>query len=154
MIRVWRLSKAAHAAFDGEGAKSYGARWHRAGIPVVYTASSLALAALEVFMHIDTEEEANDLVAVMAEIPASVRGTHVRLTQLPDDWRAYPSPQACIDLGTRWMTAGTTAVLAVPSAVVPSELNYLLDPRHPAFRKIRVGRPQPFSFDPRLWKRA
>ena len=105
-------------------------------------------------MHLDTEEEANDLVAVMAEIPASVRVAHVRLTQVPHGWRAYPSPQACVDLGTRWMTAGMTAVLAVPSAIVPSELNYLLNPLHPDFRKIRVGRLEPFSLDPRLWKRA
>lgn len=105
-------------------------------------------------MHLDTEEEATDLVAVMAKIPASVQVAHVRLTQVPHGWRAYPSPQACVDLGTRWMTAATTAVLAVPSAIVPSELNYLLNPLHPNFRKIRVGRPEPFSLDPRLWKRV
>ena len=105
-------------------------------------------------MHLDTDEEANDLVAVMAEIPASVRVAHVRLNQLPHDWRAYPSPQVCVDLGTRWMAASTTAVLAVPSTIVPAELNYLLNPLHPDFRKIRVHRNEPFSFDPRLWKRA
>ncbi|OGK87308.1 MAG: hypothetical protein A2W08_05860 [Candidatus Rokubacteria bacterium RBG_16_73_20] len=153
-MRVWRIARAAHAAFDGEGAKAYGARWHRAGVPVVYTATSLALAALEILVHLDTEEEAADLVAVVAAIPASVRVARVRLAQLPPDWRAYPAPRACAELGTRWIAARSTAVLAVPSAVVPSEPDYLLNPLHADFRRIRVGRPQPFSFDPRLWKRA
>lgn len=131
----------------------YGARWHRAGTPVIYTASALSLAVLEVFVHLDPEDEPSDLVAVMADIPASVRVSHVQRRELPQDWSADPPPRALVDLGMRWLMDATAAVLAVPSAIVPSELNYLLNPRHPDFRKIRVGRPQPFSFDPRLWKR-
>src|SRR3972149_4085147 len=77
-----------------------------------------------------------------------------RPAHLPPDWRAYPAPRACAELGTRWIAARSTAMLAVPSAVVPSEPDYLLNPLHADFRRIRVGRPQPFSFDPRLWKRA
>ena len=90
----------------------------------------------------------------MADIPASVRTRRVQVAQLPRDWRAYPSPETMADIGMRWIEGGDTAVLAVPSAIVTSELNYLLHPRHPDFRKIRVGRPRRFSFDPRLWKRA
>ena len=105
-------------------------------------------------MHLDREEEGADLGAVVAAIPASVRVARVRLAQLPPDWRAYPAPRACAELGTRWIAARSTAMLAVPSAVVPSEPDYLLNPLHADFRRIRVGRPQPFSFDPRLWKRA
>jgi RES domain-containing protein len=121
---------------------------------VVYTSSSLALAALETFVHVDVPEEATDLVMVRADIAADVGLTRLQPSQLPRDWRTYPRPEALADMGSKWIEAGATPVLAVPSVIIPSEPNYLLNPRHPDFRRIRVGRPQPFSFDPRLWKRA
>lgn len=121
---------------------------------MVYTSSSLALAALEAFVHVDVPEEATDLVAVRADIPASVQVTHVELFRLPRDWRAYPRPEALAEIGMRWIGGGDTAALAVPSAIITPELNYLLNPRHPDFPKIHVHRPRRFNFDPRLWKRA
>ncbi|HTY76763.1 MAG TPA: RES domain-containing protein [Candidatus Bathyarchaeia archaeon] len=72
----------------------------------------------------------------------------------PRVWRVFPRPVALADLGTRWATGLESAVLAVPSAVIPQELNYLLNPRHPHFKLIQIGRPVPFAFDPRLWKRS
>jgi RES domain-containing protein len=78
----------------------------------------------------------------------------VRSSNLPSTWRATPAPEALADIGMRWIEAGASAVLAVPSAIIPHELNYLLDPRHAHFGRIRVGLPEPFSFDPRLRKRS
>ncbi|MBI2153527.1 MAG: RES family NAD+ phosphorylase [Candidatus Rokubacteria bacterium] len=153
MIRVWRISKAKNAAFDGEGARLSGGRWNHPGTAVVYTSSTLALAVLELFVHLDPSEAPDDLVAIPADIPASLPITRIRPAQLPTNWRRYPAPAALADLGTRWARGRKTAVLAVPSAVIPLDLNYLLNPLHPAFKQIRVGEKTPFQFDPRMFKR-
>ena len=152
MIRVWRIVKARRRAFDGEGARLAGGRWNRAGVPVVYASSTLALAALEVLVHMEPKEAFEGYVAIPADISPSVRIARLTLPDLPRSWRDHPPPPELTDFGARWIQRGEAAVLAVPSAVIPQELNYLLNPRHPAFKQIRVGKPQPFTFDPRLRK--
>jgi RES domain-containing protein len=104
-------------------------------------------------VNLDEAEAPPDLLGISADIPAAVRISRVRPSQLPPDWRHYPAPQALADVGTRWTRAGRTAVLAVPSAVIPSELNYLLNPLHPGFRQVRIGDPQRFDFDSRMWRK-
>ena len=76
--------------------------------------------------------------------------SHIRVSQLEEDWRADPAPEHLAEIGLRWLREGKTAVLTVPSAVIPQETNYLLNPRHPTFGRIRTGTPQRFSFDPRM----
>jgi len=120
---------------------------------MVYTSATLSLAALEYFVHLEPPEAPDDLVAVPAEIPDGVSRVRVDVSELPRNWRRYPASEAMADLGTRWAGTGATAVLIVPSAIIPAESNYLLNPRHADFSKIRVGRPDRFSFDPRMWKR-
>lgn len=139
-------------AFDGEGARLSGGRWNHPGTPVVYTSSTIALAALELFVHIDPAEIPEDFVAIPANIPAAVAIARVTPAQLPADWRQYPAPGSLADLGSRWTREGKMAVLAVPSALVPRELNYLINPLHPASKQIRIGKPEPFRFDPRMFK--
>lgn len=77
----------------------------------------------------------------------------VEVRRLPTNWRAYPAPASRADLGTRWIREGKTALLGVPSAVIPAESNYLINPQHPDVKAIRLGPPTPFSFDPRMSKR-
>jgi RES domain-containing protein len=120
---------------------------------VVYTSATLSLAVMELLVHLDDDDLARVYVAVPADIPDTVPVKRVRVVDLPRSWRRYPAPAALPELGGRWAAAGETAVLAVPSAVIPHELNYLLNPRHPQFKRIRVGKPEPFAFDPRLGKR-
>jgi len=103
-------------------------------------------------VHLDDDDLAKDYVGIPAEIPDSVKITLVRIPDLPRAWRHLPRPQALADLGSCWAAARETAVLAVPSAIIPHEFNYLLNPLHPHFKRVRIGRPEPFSFDPRLWK--
>jgi RES domain-containing protein len=118
----------------------------------VYTSSTLSLAVLELLVHVDDDDLAKDYVGIPADIPDSVTTTSIRASGLPREWRNLPSPQPLADLGSRWAAALETAVLAVPSAIIPSDLNYLLNPLHPQFRRIRIGRAEPFTFDPRLRK--
>ena len=128
-----------------------GGRWNHPGTAIVYASATLALAALEVFVHVSPFDAPLDLVAVWADIPDEVAITRLRPRDLPADWRRHPPPEPLAALGTQWVRRGRTAVMAVPSAVIPQELNYLLNPGHPEFRRIRIGRPAPFHFDERLW---
>ena len=98
----------------------------------------------------DPSDAPDDLVSVDAEIPGSLRVSAIRVEDLPARWRSYPAPDELAALGADWVARGATVALRVPSVVVPSEHNYLLNPSHPDFARVRVGHPRRFSFDPRL----
>ena len=151
-MQVWRICSRRYQRFDGEGASLYGGRWNHAGTAVVYTSASLALAALELFVHIDVDLLPNDLVAIAAEFPEKLAVETVKSTSLPKNWRRYPALESLKNIGTTWATDGSTAILAVPSAIIPEEQNYLLNPAHQDFKQVRLRRPIPFHFDPRMWK--
>lgn len=116
----------------------------------MYCASSLSLATLEYFVHVDPADLPDDLVSIRAEIPASVAVERLSAKALPRDWRAYPAGFGTKDIGTEWAASSRTVALLVPSAVTPIEDNVILNPRHPDMRRIRVGTPEPFAFDPRM----
>jgi RES domain-containing protein len=151
---VWRITPGRYAgrAFDGEGARLYGGRWNHPGTGLVYCSSTLSLAALEYFLNLEPLLAPRDLVAIPAEIPADTSRSELASALLPQDWRSYPAPERLRDLGDGWVRSGESAVLFVPSAVIPREHNVLLNPAHPDFPKIRTGKPEPFSYDPRMWK--
>jgi RES domain-containing protein len=152
-VRVWRIASTAHAAFDGEGARRHGSRWTPRGVPAVFTSSTLSLAALERFVHTDPDLEPTDLVAIPAEISDDIAVESVEMETLPADWRTFPPPPALAAIGEQWFRASRTAVLSVPSVVIPHERNFVLNPIHREFAQLSVGRSEPFSFDPRMWKK-
>jgi len=154
MLTVWRIltTRFADSAFSGEGARRYGGRWNRKGVPLVYTAGSQSLAMLEMLVQ-DQPLRARYLM-IPAEIPTDLAIARVTTGQLDPDWRDAAALEALRALGTQWAEGLTTAVLAVPSAVVPAETNYLLNPRHPDFARIRVGDPQVLITDLRLIRRS
>ena len=151
-MEVWRLCRRKYIAFDGEGSRIAGGRWNRRGTAVVYTSATLSLAVLEYFVNLPRAAAPQDLVAVSAEVPADLAVTSVEESSLPRGWRRYPAPEALADIGTRWVEERATPILAVPSAVVPHEKNYLLNPAHPSFGRIRARKPEPLDLDPRMWK--
>jgi RES domain-containing protein len=152
-VRVWRIASAAHAAFDGDGARRYGSRWTPRGVPAVFTSATLSLAALERFVHTDADLEAAALVATSVDIADDVGIESVGLETLPADWRTFPSPPALTTIGAQWLATLRTAVLSVPSVVIPHERNFVLNPTHEAFAKLTIGHSEPFSFNPRMWKK-
>jgi len=154
MIVVWRLCKKRHAAsaFSGQGARLYGGRWNHPGTPVVYCSATLSLATLELCVHLDPSDFPDDLVAIQAQIPEATMIEPIAAASLPHDWRGEPGPPQLRDLGDRWVASRRAAVLAVPSAVVPAELNYVVNPAHPDASRIAIGDPEPFTLDPRLRK--
>ena len=154
MIEVWRICvrRRAKAAFSGEGARLYGGRWNPPGVAVVYAAATLSLAALELFVNLDPDNLPPNLVSIAASIPDEISTEAVSIERLPKRWREYPAPESLQEIGPAWAANTRTAVLSVPSAVIPHESNYLLNPKHPQFPRIEAHRPTPFRFDARMWK--
>lgn len=154
MLTVWRLTTArfAKSAFSGEGARLYGGRWNRKGVPMVYTASSQSLAMLE--MLVQDEPLRARYVMIEVRLPKVVTMERIEVEELPSDWRELAVREKLQAIGTEWARKRTSAVLAVPSVVIPAETNYLLNPLHRGFRRIRIGRPQRFETDLRLIRKA
>ncbi len=152
---AWRITtkRDVSAAFDGEGARLYGGRWNRPGTRMVYASEHLSLAALELFVHVDSEDQPRALYRFRVELPDDAVEALPRL-RLPPSWRDYPAPDDTAVIGTDWARRGERLALLVPSVVVPEELNVLLNPGHPRFGEVRIVPGEPFSFDPRMWKGA
>jgi RES domain-containing protein len=151
--RVFRLCKAPYAAFDGEGARRYGGRWNLPGQAVVYTSESLSLATLELLVHVDPEDAPSDLVCRAADLPDDLPLETIATEGLPRSWREWPAPEVLARRGHEWLRHGRTAALRVPSAVIEQEWNVLLNPAHPEFARIKIGRPERHSPDRRLLKK-
>ncbi len=153
MTSVYRILRKAYARkpFDGEGAYRFGGRWSSAGVRLAYTAEHLSLAIIEYFVHIDADDPPKDLVVVNAKIPDTVSRVTVPVGGLPRNWRAIPPPPELAEIGDDFVRRGQAAILIVPSALAPTESNWLINPRHPSFRKIRLNVPEPFQYDPRFF---
>jgi RES domain-containing protein len=151
-MHVWRICRQPHAAgaFSGEGARLYGGRWNSQGVSVVYTSPSLALAAVETFVHLEPNLQPDDLVSIEAELPDDVPGERLDLKFLPRNWYKLRD-ESLRKFGDRWIGAGETVALHVPSAAIRGEWNVLLNPAHPDFRKLKIQHPKPFEFDLRMF---
>ncbi|HEY8712733.1 MAG TPA: RES family NAD+ phosphorylase [Thermoanaerobaculia bacterium] len=151
MITSWRITTVEYAAsaFDGKGAFVNGGRWNSRGVRMIYTPSSAALAALELLVRIRRRESLRKYVLLACSFEEQLMR---RLTpkDLPDDWRASPAPAPLQQIGDAWIAQDQDAVLEVPSAIIETEFNYLLNPRHRDFRKIKIADAIPFSLDLRL----
>ncbi|ANF56299.1 RES family NAD+ phosphorylase [Halotalea alkalilenta] len=136
-IHAYRLIKKKWqaSAFDGEGARLFGGRWNSRGKSCVYLASSESLAMLEVMVHLNDYGLLRHYAILQVRLPEDAI-IHLPIDQLPDDWRDEPAPPSTAELGDGWLGGGSSLALAVPSVVVPRELNYLLNPTHPLFKQI------------------
>lgn len=151
MLRGWRIVKSSLAAtaFDGEGARLHGGRWNSPGTAIIYVAQSESLAALELLVQL----QASHLLMSYSSIPADFDDALVEVltpAALPLEWKEYPAPSALQQTGDRWVAEQRSVVLQVPSAIVPNETNFLINPVHPDFDQVIIGQPNPFQFDPRL----
>jgi RES domain-containing protein len=150
MPTAWRIVKTrfAQQAFDGEGARLYGGRWNSVGVRMVYTAGSVSLAVLEILVNLENTDvlPAYSLCAVNFDDDLVTTLDRSRLPARRDS----PSPPELLAIGDAWIASGSSAVLEVPSAVVESESNYLINPAHPDFAALVIESPRPFTLDPRL----
>jgi len=150
---AWRFVKAKYQdkAFAGEGAQKFPGRWNTAASPVVYTSSAASLAILELLAYIEDARLLTSYLLFRADLPEDLMETF-KDADLPSDWRCFPAPDSTKIIGDTWFQQGRSAVLSVPSAVVPLERNYLINPVHRDFRKIKLSGPVDFDFDPRVIK--
>jgi RES domain-containing protein len=116
----------------------------------VYASERLSLAVLEVLVHVEPNTVPPDLMSYEIEIPDNLRTTTIPNDVLPPEWQDKPSHPASRALGDAWLARGDTVALRVPSAIVPGEMNVLINPRHQDARVIIVVRMLPFQFDLRL----
>jgi RES domain-containing protein len=149
MGEAWRISKEKHVAtaFNGEGARLYGGRWNSVGVRVAYVSFSKSLAALETLVHLKLP-----VTAKYVAIPLQFDDALVEIfptTTLPAGWNAEPPSLVSQQIGDDWVENNRSALLALPS-VLTGETNFLINPAHPDFSKIKIGKPEPFTFDPRL----
>lgn len=151
MLTAFRLVRPAFAddAFSGTGARRVGGRWNSPGWRVVYTSSSIPLATLELLVRTPRRSRLRNYALIPCYFPEAIV-EELDSKRLPAKWNAYPPPSLLQELGDRWLASRESAVLAVPSAVVPTDINYLLNPEHDDFRSVDIGESQRFPLDLRL----
>ena len=147
---AWRVVKHQFAenAFDGQGARLFGGRWHSVGRAAVYTSATTSLALLETLVHADL-----GLLPSYITIPVTFEDDLVERVdpgELPPIWRTYPAPYELQQIGDDWVASQRSCVLEVPSVIVPHESNFILNPKHPAMRSVEIGSPIRLDTDPRL----
>lgn len=155
-MRIWRICRERFAAeaFTGSGARIFGGRWNSRGVAMVYASSSLALAAIELFVHLEANQQPEDLVAIAATLPAgepSQRLNPLNPDDLPRHWWSDDF-EPLRALGDKWIREKSSLAIEVPSAALRMEWNVLVNPQHPAVAKIKVEKPQPFRFDARMFQ--
>ena len=150
-MHVWRLCRKPYATdpIGGRGGLYASGRWHSRGTRIVYTSESLALAAWELYVHVDMKLAPADLVQIEIDVPDDLKVEEVDQRALPSDWHATPAPVTLQNLGNEWIDHGSTPVLRVPSAVILGENNYLLNPAHSEFSRFSVVELRDFQFDSR-----
>jgi RES domain-containing protein len=143
LTRVYRIlrKRYAKAPFDGEGAYRYGGRWSSPGVRLAYASEHLSLAMIEYFVHLDRDDPPPDLVVASADVPDDVSRVNVSPGSLPATWRQTPAPMELAAIGDRFARRRREAILVVPSALAPDESNWLLNPDHPHFTRIRIHSP-------------
>jgi RES domain-containing protein len=156
---IWRLCRMPFAAeaFSGEGARRFGGRWNSRGVPMVYASSSLALAAIELFVHLEPGQAPDDLVNISATLPEGEPARTLTEDDLPAGWwtdSVASGAATTRDLGDDWMRAGSSLALMVPSVPIRAEWNVLVNPLHPRIAELRVDSPQPFIFDERMFRQG
>jgi RES domain-containing protein len=149
---AYRLTKTKYlsTALTGFGAKEYGGRWNSPGTGLVYLSGSIALAALEVLVHVPNQALLNDSYTILPiEFPDSAFMA-LNFSILKDDWTHYPAPEYLQQIGDSWVESGSEPILRVPSAVIPAEYNYLFNPNHAKAKLLKILETREFFFDSRL----
>ena len=158
--KVWRIGvdTPAYVAEDlsGKGAEITGGRWNAMGAPVVYASSSRALACLETLAHLNARGLPYNRYLVEIEIADDVWAAAARVEttrNLPVGWDAEPPGRVSLDYGMDWLRSRSSAILVLPSVIVPEESNVLINPVHPDCGRISARKVRRWLYDPRLLKR-
>jgi len=150
-MKVYRITGRKYAKdLSGTGAALYGGRWNKKGTPVVYTGESKEIALLETIVH-TPPMIVPDLDILTIEIPNNSI-TQIEIKNLPGNWNNYPAPSILSQIGEDWIKNKNTLALKVPSCIIQSAYNYILNCRHKDYNKINILDHRNFHFDSRLKK--
>jgi RES domain-containing protein len=151
-VPIYRIVKTKwqDSAFDGEGARRFGGRWNSKGNQCIYVAGSESLAILEILVHLESDAILKTYTLIKSTIAQS---QIMRLEKLPPNWRLNPAPSETALIGDQWLKSQQSLALKIPSAIVPREFNYLINPNHPEMNAL-MNNMEAFelSVDPRLLK--
>lgn len=151
-MEVFRLqNKKYPVELSGKGAAMVGARWNSKGTEVIYTAQNRALAMAEVAVHVTVATLPAQFCMVTVTVPDSVAVKTIKPSELPKGWNSFPELAATQKIGDKFLSENDFCVIKVPSAVVKGEWNYLINPRHKDFRRIKIAHQEDFPFDKRIF---
>ncbi|TAH03656.1 MAG: RES domain-containing protein [Sphingobacteriales bacterium] len=149
---VFRLSKADFSKdLSGKGAQISGGRWNSKGVAMVYTSESRALCTTEIAVHTPLGNLPTNYDIISIEIPDDIKIEELDIEKLPNNWRTFPHLYATQVIGNDFVKVAKFLVLKVPSVIVPGEFNYLLNPNHKDFVKLKILSVNSFNFDERLF---
>jgi RES domain-containing protein len=152
-MHLFRIARTARIRdLSGTGAKVYGGRWNRKGIPVIYCSESRALATVEFLVHVPIALAPARYSMATLVVPDDSTCEEIPVPSLPRNWRAFPAPERLSGLGSEWAVRCASLILRVPSAVVESEYNVLINPSHRGISKVRIVEVETYRFDPRLFR--
>jgi RES domain-containing protein len=151
---VYRLVRKKYGfALSGDGAKNAGGRWNSIDLPLIYTSDSRALCTAEVAVSLPIGIFPHDYEMLLIEIPDELLILEINIIDLPQGWRKFPYLKKTVQLGDEFIFENKYPVMKVPSAVVPGDFNYLINPRHPDFQKIKVLSQEPYDLDERFFNK-
>ncbi len=151
-MKVFRLCKQKFSTdLSGKGARENGGRWNSAGIPLLYTSSSRALCLAEMAVHGALNQMANDYCMLTIELPLKFSQREMSYKDLPEDWRRFPVPFSTQKIGDEFVLSRTDLVFKVPSVLIPEEFNFLLNPLHKDFTKVKIEKGKSFVIDERFF---
>lgn len=150
---LFRISKKKCVTdLSGEGARKFGGRWNLKGSAVLYTSQTESLAALETLVHTSISTMPNDLNLLTLSVPDTIKPEIIHANQLPFGWKNYPAPNKLVEIGSQWIESNSSLLLKVPSVLVQSEANILINPNHTDSKNIAIKQIRPFSFDMRIFQ--
>jgi len=149
---VFRLTKSRFCNdLSGKGAENAGGRWNSKGVAMVYTSVSRALCTTEIAVHTPLGNLPLDYNLVSIEFPTAIPILKLEEKKLPQNWKSFPHPNATQLLGDKFISESKFLVMRVPSVVVQGEYNYLINPKHKDFKKVKLVKIEKFVFDERLF---
>ena len=149
---VFRLSKLEYAGnLSGKGAEKMGGRWNSKGTAMVYTSESRALCTTEIAVHTPLGNIPLDYQLISIEIPDDIQVNEIAVNELPGKWNSIPHSHSTQVIGDSFVSEQKFLVLKVPSVVVPGEFNFLLNPNHKDFDRVKIVSIEPFNFDERMF---
>lgn len=147
-MEVFRITLTEYA--DELYASGRSNRWNYKGEKVIYAAGSRSLACLENVVHSSGVALSQDFTVMVIYIPDSTSIETIGIAQLSKDWNKKALPRTCQSLGSQWISSNASLLLQVPSSIIPDEKNYLINPAHKDFTKVKIIDRQNFYFDQRI----